>query len=155
MIRAFLIVACGLVLLSMSPARADMAPDRVSILIGSHHAGGVGFESRNPGVFATWERGPVDFTLGAYRNSYGRGSVAATVAIPVWSGESTDISLFGGAAYYPNDGRRFAVHAGDVVPIGGLQIRYRNLFAQLIPGNGKHVDAVIGFGLTWAVRDAK
>jgi len=138
-----------------SPARADMTPNRVSMLIGSHHVGGLGFEERNPGVFVTWERSPLDFTVGAYRNSYGRGSVAATVAVPIWSRASAEISLFGGAAYYPKDGRRFAMHAGDLVPIGGLQIRYRNLFLQAIPGNGKHVDAVIGVGMTWALTDAK
>lgn len=132
-----------------SPALAG--PDRISILFGSHHVGGQGFEEINPGVFLTWEQHRLDLSVGAYRNSYGRLSVAAVAALPIWSQGETEVSLFGGLAHYPGNGRNFAIHAGDVVAIGGLQLRHENLFVQVLPGGGD-MPVVIAAGITFSLR---
>lgn len=127
-------------------ATAATAQDRVSILAGSHHFGAsVEFQESNPGLFLTWDR----VTVGAYVNSYDRQSVALTYALPVMSGDDWSVDLFGGAAWYSGNGRGFAVHVGDIVPIGGVQARYRNVFVQLLPSDGKATDAIIAFGLTF------
>jgi len=124
------------------------AQDRVSILLGSHHVDAAyDFEETNPGLFLTWDQ----VTLGTYVNSYGRTSVAATYALPLAAGQDWAVDLFAGAALYPENGRDFAVHLGDVVPIGGLQGRYRNLFVQIMPSDGKATDAIVAFGVTFSL----
>lgn len=134
-----------------APAFAD--PDRLSILLGSAHIGGAGFDGRNPGLALTWEDvDGLDLSVAAYRNSFGRGSIAATAALPVITWAEGEAAVFAGLALYPGDGRRFRVHAGDVVPIGGLQLRHRNLFLQLMPSDGRVVDAVVSMGLTFDLR---
>lgn len=128
-------------------------PDRVSVLLGSAHIGGDGFDGRNPGLFLTWEdKGPFDLSAGIYHNSYGRISVAATAALPVVEWSTGEISLFAGAALYPVDGRNFAVHLGDVVPLGGLQVRQGDIFGQIIPGDGQYVDAIVSIGVTFPIK---
>lgn len=136
------------VALMATPALA--APDRVSILLGSNHVGATDrFEEVNPGVFLTWDW----LTVGAYRNSYGKASVAVTGALPLIKWKTGELSAFAGVALYPGDGRRFAVHAGDVVPVGGLQLRQGNMFMQVIPSDGKAVDAIVSFGMTFDLDD--
>lgn len=131
-------------------------PDRVSFLLGSVHPGGPGFDGRNPGVFLTWEdRGGVDVGFGAFRNSYGKASVAATLARPVARWDGGGISLFLGAALYPGDGRRFRLHLGDVVALGGVQLRHGGMFVQMMPGDGVAVDAVIAAGVTFAIGGSR
>ncbi len=143
-----LFLAVLLILVALTPASAE--PDRISILMGSYHVDAqVPFSGRNPGVFLTWEdRGGLDWSLGAYRNSYGSASVAATVALPILAGRNADLSVFAGVALYPNDGREFAVHWGDLVPLGGLQLRTGSFFVQLIPSDGVATDAIVSFGIT-------
>lgn len=135
-------------------ASAHAGPDRVSILIGSHHVAATDrFEEINPGLFLTWEdRGGLDWSAGVYHNSYGRTSVAATAALPLNRGGKVEFSLFAGAALYPEDGRRFRYHAGDVVPVFGLQVRAGPVFAQVIPSDGKATAAIISFGLTFPLK---
>lgn len=128
---------------------ATAGPDRLSLLVGSSHIGArQPFEEVNPGLFLTWEGARFDRTLGAFRNSYGRVSVAATAALPLLSGPDWRIDAFLGTAYYPEDGRDFRVSVGDWVPLGGLQARKGPVFVQLIPQDGNVADAVIAFGLT-------
>lgn len=127
------------------------AQDRVSILLGSDHVGAAqGFDERNPGVILTWEdpRG-IDWSVAAYRNSYGRPSVAALAGLPVLRWQGGEAALIGGLAWYPQDGRAFPVHLGDVVPLAGLRLRHRGLFALILPGDGETTDATIAFGLTF------
>lgn len=147
-----ILAALALVISFALPVHAG--PDRLSILLGSHHAGGAGFDGRNPGLFLTWEdRGPgLDLSLGVYRNSYGRGSVAVTAALPMLRWRDGAASLFVGAALYPRDGRRQRVHLGDLIPVAGLQLRHRDLFVQLMPGDGRPVSAVIAVGVTFPLR---
>ena len=124
-------------------------PDRVSILLGSAHPGAnVTYEQTNPGIFLTWEDRTLglDYSVGAYRNSYGRASVAATAALPVIERGEFQAAVFGGLAFYPSNGDDFAVHAGDLVPIAGLQARLGHGFVQVMPGDGM---AVVTFGLTF------
>ncbi len=145
MLRFLLPVLAGL---AAAPAAAA-PPDRLSVLIGSYHASpGQDFEEFNPGLFLTWEGPVLDSSIGAYRNSYGKGAVAVAAAWPFLEGEHYALSLFLGAAYYPEDGRRFRYHLGDIVPLGGLQARAGPLFFQAIPGDGDEADAVFSFGVT-------
>lgn len=144
--------AIAFILLTATSAQAD--PDRISMLIGSHHIGATQhFQESNPGVFMTWEdRGGFDLSFGSYQNSYGKQSIAATAALPILRGENADLSVFVGVALYPGDGRNFAVHAGDLVPIGGLQLRVGNVFVQAMPGDGRIVDGIVSFGMTWRLK---
>lgn len=148
MIRALLAAAA----LLAAPAHAG--PDRLSILLGSHHMGArTDFDARNPGLFLTWEdrgnRG-LDLSLGAYRNSYGRGALAATLALPLARWPGGQAALFLGVALYPKDGRTFRASLGDLVPLGGLQLRHRHWFMQIIPSDGHFAKAIIAVGVTAA-----
>ncbi len=138
----------GTMLFAATPAYAD--PDRVSIIFGSYHLNSsYDFEEVNPGIFLTWEQRTFDYSVGIYNNSYGRESIAATASLPVVEWETGEISVFFGAALYPEDGRRFAVHVGDVVPVGGIQVRQGNLFGQLIPSDGAATSAILSLGATF------
>jgi hypothetical protein len=120
-------------------------PDRISLLMGSHHIDAkTYFNEVNPGVFVSWDR----VTLGLYENSYGRTSVAAAYAFPILRRPELEVDLFAGVALYPEDGRRFAIHAGDWVPMAGIEARSHGLFVQIIPSDGVWTDAIIGFGIT-------
>jgi hypothetical protein len=140
-----------LALLLAAPASAG--PDRVSLMFGSHHiAANQPFEEINPGVFLTWEGRRLDWTVGAFHNSYGRTSVAGTVALPLWKTGELRLDAFAGIAHYPVDGRNFRFHAGDLVPLGGLQLRWRNLFVQAIPLDGGVAAGVLSFGVTFGLN---
>lgn len=142
--------SAAIALLVAGSALADGGPDRVSVLLGSYHASpGQEFEEFNPGVFLTWNGdGAVDTTAGLFRNSYGRLAPSVTFALPFYEREHIELAGFLGAAYYPDDGRRFRYHLGDVIPLGGLQARLGPAFFQVIPGDGDEADAVFTFGVT-------
>ncbi|MFC3614921.1 hypothetical protein ACFORG_14215 [Lutimaribacter marinistellae] len=136
---------------------AQAGPDRVSILLGSHHVGATrNFEEFNPGIILVWDervwRGNLDIAAGAYRNSYGDGSLALSLAYPFVKTDDWGLDLFGGFSWYPGNGQQFSHAIGDVVPIAGLQARYRNVFMQAIPAGGQAADAVFSFGLTFAME---
>ncbi|MBU2982581.1 hypothetical protein KO498_12250 [Lentibacter algarum] len=134
----------------MTASASNAGPDRFSVLLGSKHIGATGFNELNPGLFATWERETWAYSFGAYVNSYERGSLAATAHYPLTRWKSGDLSLFGGLAWYPKDGRRFNTHiAGDVVAIGGLHLRQGHVFVQLVPMTAGGADGLLSFGLTW------
>ncbi len=148
--------ACAALIAASLAGPATAGPDRLSFLIGSEHIGATRpFEEVNPGVFVTWTnllwRGNLDLTAGAFRNSYGDGSLAVTTAYPFVRTENWGLEVFGGLAWYPGNGNQFSHSAGDVVPLAGLQARYRNVFVQAIPSGGNSVDAVMSFGLTFAL----
>lgn len=151
-IRAILVsLVSGLVGAGLigSSAAAQTSPDRIGILLGSHHFGADSdFEEFNPGVLLTWER-DLDWTLGAYRNSYGRTSAVAAVGRNFPFYRQVEVGVFGGVAWYPDDGREQAVHLGDVVPIGGLQARAGPLFVQVIPAFGLGADGIVAGGVTF------
>jgi len=133
-----------------SPLAAN--PDRLSLLLGSKHINAVGnFQEFNPGVFLTWER-KLDYSLGVYLNSYDRISVAGTLAWPVYKTGDFQFDLFAALALYPEDGRRFELSLGDVIALGGVQVRYRNAFLQVIPSDGGEVDVILSFGLTFPLN---
>ena len=144
MIRALFAAA----IIFATPAAAD--PDRVSILLGSNHiAAKMDFEEVNPGVFLTWEGNQIDWSVGVYRNSFGKPSVAVTAALPILRWRDGEAAIFAGAALYPGDGRTFKAHAGDMVPLAGIQLRQGNVFAQIIPSDGRTVDAILSVGVTF------
>lgn len=130
-----------------APAAAD--PDRVTLLLGAHHvAARLPFEEVNPGVILTWDRDPLDWSFGAWRNSFGQPTVAALAEWPLITGDLT-VGLVGGLALYPGDGRHFAVHGGDWVPLAGLHLRADRLSILIMPSDGKATAAVIAVGLTF------
>ena len=87
----------------------EAGPDRFSILLGSKHIGGTGFNEVNPGFFATWERGRSSLSVGAFMNSYERVSIAATSYRPLKLWSEGDFGIFGGLALYPENGRNFSL----------------------------------------------
>lgn len=129
---------------------ASAGPDRVAVHLGSHHAGASQtFEEVNPGVFLSWDRpGGITLSVGAFRNSYGRGSVAATIAKTVFSRREASAAVFAGLAHYPGNGDDIRHAIGDVVPLAGVQLRHRGLFMNVMPGDGDTVDAIFSFGVT-------
>jgi hypothetical protein len=140
----FLMIAAG-------PVHAG--PDRVAIHIGSYHAGtSTTFEEVNPGIFLSWDRqSDVTLSLGAFRNSYGRGSVAATAAKTIFRKENTAVSVFAGLAHYPGNGSDIRHAIGDFVPLAGFQLRYHRWFVNIMPGDGDTVDAIYSFGVTFPI----
>lgn len=125
-------------------------PDRMAIHLGSHHAGATTeFEEVNPGLFLSWDRpNDVVLSVGAFRNSYGRGSVAATVAKVIHRSKNSAVAAFAGLAHYPGNGNDIRHAIGDFVPLAGLQFHYRHLFVNVMPGDGDTVDAIYSFGIT-------
>lgn len=126
----------ALLLLFSTPVSADIMPDRISVLVGSHHVNSSEeYNESNPGLFLTWDQ----WTVGAYENSYSDISFAVTRE---W--ELTEhADIFVGAATY-----------GDsIMPLAGLQLHAGPFFAQIIPSDGKYVDAIISFGLTYEIRN--
>jgi hypothetical protein len=133
---------------------ADARPDRVSILMGSHHFDAkMDFNEVNPGIFVTWEKARLSYSVGAYENSFGKFSVAALAAFDLVEWQSGELSVFAGIANYPEDGRYFAVHWDDVVPIGGVQVRQGNVFAQIMPSDGVVTSAILSMGLTFSLDE--
>jgi hypothetical protein len=143
------------------PAHADLAPDRVSLLVGTWHTfeppeGSVDhWQQVNPGVFLTWESvgtTPIDVTFGGYLNSFGGFSITGAAALPLVTWDDTfgsgHLALFAGLATYPGDADHFAVRWGDVVPVGGIQMRHENLYMQVLPGK-ESLDPIFAFGLTF------
>lgn len=131
------------------PAAAWAGPDRASILLGSHHFNPKeDFQEFNPGLFLTWE-GKFNVSAGVYYNSYERVGGLVALGYDFWEGEHYAVGVFGGVALYPGDGNRFDVSVGNFVPLAGLNARYRNVFVQLLPGNGNTTDGVVTFGLTF------
>jgi hypothetical protein len=142
--------------LSLLPLKAVADPDSLAVLLGSHHVSDAEFEEVNPGLFVMWEgvavRGRVDLGFGGFRNSYDGFSLAVNAAYPLYRTEDWGVDLFAALAWYPGDGDRFVHAIGDIVPIGGLQVRYRNVFVQAIPSGGKTVDAIFTYGLVFALN---
>lgn len=136
------------------PAAVSASPDRFSVTIGSHHTDrSYDWSEVNPGVFLTWENvGPVDLSGGAFLNSFGGPSVAAVAALPLVEWISGEIAVFGGLAWYPGYGDEFLVHAGDIVPMGGLQIRQGIAFVQIAPGKIEPLEGIFAFGLTFPLN---
>lgn len=142
--------ACLAACLVLAAAPACAGPDRLSILLGSHHVDTtLVFEESNPGVFLTWEDRALglDWSLGVFRNSYGNTSVAATAALPLIRRPRFQAAVFVGLATYGDEARNWPVRAGEVVPIAGLQLRSGNSFVQILPDRG-NPDATITFGVT-------
>lgn len=150
-------LATPFVLSALMAGHAYAGPDRISILVGSEHVNATrDFEEVNPGVFLHWTeslfRNRVDLSFGAFRNSYGDGSLAVATAYPIIRKEIWSFDVFTALAWYPGNGDEFSHAIGDIVPIAGLQARYRNVFMQAIPSGGQSVDATLTFGLTFPLK---
>lgn len=138
------IVPAMVLCLSAAPAFAE--PDRWYVMLGSHHintqAGYAPFEEVNPGIFALWEGQRIDTIAGVYRNSFGRVSVSLAAQKTIIDTPYADLSVFVGAALYPGNGDNFMIHAGDVVPIAGVNIQVGRALITVVPGDGRSHDAV-------------
>lgn len=161
---ASLIAAAGIV----AAAPAFSGPDRVSLMLGSHHVNiQIEVEEVNPGVFLEWdlnetpafleglpetERRP-STVAGAFRNSFGDGALALALSMPVYDAAALEFDLVLGGAWYPGNGERVAVAIGDFVPIGALRVVYDNAFLLAFPGDGKNFDALFAFGVTFPLGD--
>jgi hypothetical protein len=134
--------------LAATPAAAD--PDRWYVMLGSHHvntqAGYQPFEESNPGLFALWKGQRFDTIAGIYRNSFGRMSASVAASKTIIDTHHADLSVFAGAALYPGNGENFLIHAGDVVPIVGVNIQIDRTLITILPGDGKSHDAVVALG---------
>lgn len=155
MLRIILVSVLSVLVASIAHnAKAEgAAPDRASFLIGSHHvAPNHPFQEVNPGLFLTWEnRGPLelDFSAGVYHNSFANTSVMGLVAKTYDISEDFEVGVFGGVASYPEWADTFGVNHGDLVPVVGLQARYKNAFAQFMPSDGVNAKAIISYGITF------
>lgn len=139
----------ALVLAAVLPTTALAGPDRLSILLGSEHFGATeDFNEFNPGLFLTWERN-FDYSIGLFYNSYERVSPLVSIGYGWDVAPDVELGVFAALAVYPGDGDRFRFSAGDVVPLFGLQARYKNVFAQFIPADGDTVDSLLTVGLTF------
>jgi hypothetical protein len=125
-------------------------PDRISILMGSYHADAtLDFEQTNPGLFLDWDNPfGTTVTVGVYRNSYGRRSLALSASRTIFQRGRASLDGFVGLAHYPGEGHKVPIAIGDVVPIAGLKLRYGKAFALMIPGDGKTTDAIFAYGLS-------
>jgi len=142
---------CSLIRGLLVPSWAHAGPDRVSILLGSEHINATReFQEFNPGVFLTWER-RFNYSLGLYYNSYKEISPLVSVSYDWEVAPDLDLGAFFAVAVYPGDGEEFNHSIGDVVPFIGLQARYKNVFVQFIPADGDALDALLTFGLTFAL----
>ena len=152
------ILTCATVVAALFASQtASAGPDQVSILLGSEHVGATrSFEEVNPGVFLTWTEAALqnraDISVGVFRNSYGDGSLAVSMAWPLYRQQNVSLDLFGAIAWYPGNGDQFRHAIGDIVPIGGIQGRFGNVFFQAIPAGGDGVDATLTFGLTFPLN---
>ncbi|MDW3225685.1 MAG: hypothetical protein R8G34_22805 [Paracoccaceae bacterium] len=135
------------------PCAGLAGPDRASILLGTEHFGATeDFREFNPGLFLTWEREIFDYSIGVFQNSYSNVSPLISIGYNVEVAPEFEVGAFAALAHYPGEGDRFSLAVGDVVPLLGLQTRYRNFFAQLIPSDGDTADAVLAVGLTFALN---
>ncbi|WP_298969620.1 hypothetical protein [uncultured Roseobacter sp.] len=143
----------ALILAAALPTTALAGPDRLSILLGSEHFNASeDFREFNPGVFLTWEQETFDYSVGLFQNSYSNVSALVSIGYDVELADEFEVGIFGALALYPGEGDRFSHAIGDVVPLLGLQARYRNFFTQLIPADGDSADGVLTFGVTFALN---
>ena len=139
----------GAALVLAVPAAATAGPDRLSILLGSEHINATrSFQEFHPGVILTWERN-WNYSAGIFYNSYKDVSVFGAIGYDWEVAQDFDIGLFAGVAYYPGDGDQFQYSAGDLVPLAGIQARYKNVFVQYLPADTDTIDGLITFGLTF------
>ncbi|MEM9576862.1 MAG: hypothetical protein AAF999_07585 [Pseudomonadota bacterium] len=133
----------------LAPTTGVAGPDRISFLLGSEHVNATrDFQEFNPGVFLTWER-QFNYSVGLYYNSYEEVSPIVSVGYDWEVAEDLDLGAFLALALYPGDGDEFSHALGDVVPLAGLQARYKNVFVQFIPADGDSLDALFTLGLTF------
>lgn len=130
-------------------------PDRLTVMAGSHHvaaAEGEKFNPINPGLIARFPGDFIDINVGGYVNSYGRPSATVLASLPIIETDNLDVAVFAGAAYYPEDGRRFAYSMGDIVPVGGIEVRAGHFAIQIMPSDCVYTCAVVSAGLSFALE---
>ena len=134
------------------PTAGQTNPDRISFLLGTEHVNASrDFQEFNPGVFLTWER-DLNYSLGVFYNSYEEVSLLGSIGYDYEITRDFDIGAFAAIALYPGDGDEFRYSAGDLVPLLGLQARYKNVFVQFLPADGESLDALFTFGLTFELN---
>ena len=143
-----------------------MLPDWASFQIGSKHinmnesnvTGAAGFQEFNPGLIVTWGdrwRG-LNYSIGNFRNSNNERSTILAVSDLYPIGKGFFVGWFLGTADYGEVARNSKLWKldSDWIPIGGLQLNYRNYYMQVLPANdsGKGFGAVLTFGVSMALK---
>ena len=155
LIMRFFVALMAAISVTSSPAIADV--DRISFSLGSSHVGmHADFNETNLGVFLTWEdaAGSLDFSAGVYNNSYSNTTVIFTASYDVIEWDSGAAGVFGGVAHYPVRGLKKLPCCGGWVPVGGLQIRRENVFAQFMPmpNSDNYMRGIFTFVLTFPTK---
>ncbi|MDX8355843.1 hypothetical protein SLH47_26130 [Cognatiyoonia sp. IB215182] len=109
-----------------APAAADVLPDRVGLIVGSHHVNPQqDFEEFNPGVYLAWDGEIFDGQTALFQNSLGDPALAITFSLKhmtaSWGGLNT--ASFLGTAYY-GDGAARDYNLNGWIPFGGLRISH-------------------------------
>ena len=134
------------------PPAGHANPDRISFLVGTEHVNASrDFQEFNPGVFLTWEHN-LNYSVGVFYNSYEEVSLLGSIGYDYEIARDFDVGAFAAIALYPGDGDEFRYSAGDLVPLVGLQARYKNVFVQFLPADGESLDALFTFGLTFELN---
>ena len=133
----------------------DLLPDRGYVILASKHVNmviegvrdGRGYQEFNPGLILTWQDRylGLDYSAGAFYNSYGH---VAPLVMAAWTRKyesGVKFGVFVGAADYADDAYRIVKGSKGIVPIGGLHLEYKNLFAQWLPTE----DQANGLGMTF------
>ena len=145
------IMSCALVAALISTAAgADCfeRPDRISILLGSEHVNATtDYTEFNPGVFLSWDCESIILTAGVYTNSFGDASPSALVSYPIIKTNDGSLAAFAGASYFPDVEGLDLGYSGNVVPLMGMQLNYKNTFVQVLPGVEDSFDLLITAGL--------
>lgn len=143
-------------LIGTAATACDLIPDGAGVVLGSRHVGASeGFEEFNPGIGLSWECGPTETRVAAYRNSYGDFSAALTFTDDrvSLSGYGFSAHPFVGVARYDREHIKAGAEIGDteLFPFAGLEITHEStpIVVQVIPSDGEYVDFVVGFGLRW------
>lgn len=151
----FLTISMVFSVSAMAQDNPDFIPDRMTVSLGSKHfASKYELNEVNPGVFLSWnvskdKRWKV--TGGVYKNSYGKPSAAAFGSYSIYRNRKHDVevSVFGGVAYYPEDGRyQIPGWKHDIIPMGGLEVRYKNIAVQAYPVFSDNVKGMVSIGIT-------
>ena len=69
------------------------------------------------------------------------------IGFPVYRSGSFSAEFFGGWAHYPGEGRKSRAGVGDVLPLAGLRLQFRQVFVNFIPSDGVVTDGIVSFGI--------
>ena len=132
------------------------APDRIFLLVGSHHALPLAetfpYDETNPGILLGWDK-PIqgfDLAFGVYENSFS--DISGILALgKTWALTDTiNLRALIGVSNYDEEDPIFQPLGGGLVIIPFLQINWRNAFVQATPlPDPDNAGIVFTYGLTF------